>query len=47
MGCGSAILFPCLDLLVLEARHWEQVLEQKVEEDQRVKLQVAVVALLE
>ena len=44
---SSPILLPGFDLLVLERGHGKQVLEEKVEEDQRIELEVAVVGLLE
>ena len=43
---GPPVLLPRLDLLVLEGRNWEQVLEEEVEEDERVELQVAVIGAL-
>ena len=40
------ILLLRLDLLVLEGRNREQVLEEEVEQDERVELQVAVIGAL-
>ena len=44
---GSPVLLSSLDLLVLESRYWQQVLEQEVQEDQCIELQVAVMRLLQ
>jgi len=32
-------------LLVLKSRHWKQILEQKVKQNERIKLKVAIVLL--
>lgn len=39
-------ILPLLDLFILEVGHWQDVLEQVVEQDQRVELQVRVVAVV-
>ena len=44
---SPSVLLLRLDLLVLEGRNREQVLEEEVEEDERIKLQVAVIGALE